>query len=270
MNLIRIASAIALLSLLTAPTMAAPPLAPTAKWNVDFGDAHCIAMRDYGTAAKPLMLAFKPSPIGDVMQLSVVRANAKNAIDQYDGMIVVDQALRVKVSVLGYPAATGPNRIDSINLPLSDFAPLRTAKFLDVRSSGEIDVSFALSDMAPVTRALDRCVAGLRSLWNIADAAGRIRQGPRPLKPLTAYFKTEDYPTVAVLGNVSGKVEMMTLVDEGGKVQSCMVIATSGYASLDAQSCAIITTRAKFAPALGLDGKPAKSGTMNRIRWVMP
>jgi protein TonB len=60
----------------------------------------------------------------------------------------------------------------------------------------------------------------------------------------------------------------MTLIDTDGKVASCMVIGSSGVASLDAQSCAIVTSRARFRPALGLDGKPARSGKIQRIRWL--
>ena len=63
---------------------------------------------------------------------------------------------------------------------------------------------------------------------------------------------------------------MMLLIDEAGKLANCMVVGTSGYASLDAQSCAVLKERAKFVPALGIDGKPTKSGILQRIRWQMP
>lgn len=264
-----LASAVALISVLATPARAAEPLQPTSKWNVDFGDAHCVAMRSYGTPDKPLTLAFKPSPIGDVMQLALVRESTKVNTDEYPGSLAISGAPAMKVSVLAHSIKRGKNRVNSINLPLATYAPVRTATELRLRSSDGVDATFALSDMAAVARALDRCVAGLRKAWNIADAAKDIGPPVTPKKPLPSYFSTDDYPTVAVQGRVSGTVSLVMLIDEAGKVKSCMVTETSGYASLDAQSCAIITRRATFNPAI-LDGKPVKTGTTSRIKWMMP
>ncbi|MCY7281042.1 MAG: energy transducer TonB [Sphingomonas bacterium] len=269
MSIMRIVSAVALLTVLaTAPARAAEPLQPTAKWNVDFGDAHCIAMRSYGPPDRPITLALKPSPIGDVMQLSVLRVNASKIVDQYEGALTIDRQPPVKVSMLGYAAAAGKTRVSMINLPLATYQPIRSASSLRVQSSG-VDATFALSQMEPVARALDNCVAGLRKAWNITDAAKDIGPSANPKKPLVSYFDGTDYPAVAARGEATGTVALVMLVDEAGKIASCMVTQSSGYASLDAQSCAILTARAKFDPVV-VDGKPVKSGRTYRIRWALP
>ncbi len=265
-----IASAAVLLAFLgAAPARAAEPMQPSGKWNVDFGDAHCIAMRTYGSPAKPIRLAFKPSPIGDVMQVSVVRVADRKQVDQFDGMLTVDRAPPVKVSILGYGAKSGKTRINTMNLPLSTYQAIRRASSLRVRSSGEVDVAFALSQMEPVARALDLCVTGLRKDWHIGDAS-EARQTAQPKRSLVSYFHSEDYPDVALTENATGTVEMVMLIDETGKIASCVVTGTSGYASLDAQSCGVITERATFNPGRGPDGKPIKSGATYRIAWKIP
>ena len=265
----RIFGSVALLCVLgTVPVHAAKPLQPTGKWNVDFGNAHCIAMRDYGTAAAPLLLALKPAPVGDVMQLSLIRSDRSKAINQYAGSLTVGRASR-RISVLGYPAKSGKSRINAINLSVADYQPVRTASVIRVRAAGEVDESFALSNMEPVARTLDRCVEGLRKAWNIGGAATQISREASPLKPLTSLFTTDDYPHVALRASADGTVEMMTLIEADGTVASCMVIGSSGVASLDAQTCAIVSTRGKYSPALGLDGKPARSGLINRIKWKL-
>lgn len=86
---------------------------------------------------------------------------------------------------------------------------------------------------------------------------------------MSTLFGSDDYPRVAWLADAGGTVALTLLIDEGGKVASCMVIQPSGLASLDAQSCAIIMVRAKFDPALGVDGRPTKSGITTRIKWMM-
>lgn len=60
------------------------------------------------------------------------------------------------------------------------------------------------------------------------------------------------------------------LIDEKGKVADCTVTQTSGLAALDSQTCFIITSRAKFVPAVGADGNPAKHSMSPRIQWKMP
>ena len=66
-----------------------------------------------------------------------------------------------------------------------------------------------------------------------------------------------------------GAVSLALLIDEQGKVADCTVTQTSGVAALDAQSCAIIKERGKFSPAIGHDGKPAKSSWLQRINWAL-
>ena len=269
MNSKSITGGIMLLAILaTTPARAAGPLQPTGKWNVDFGNAHCIALRNYGTSDTPLILALKPAPIGDIMQVSVLRKGGLKEVGQYDGSMFIDRLPATKVSILGY--ASGKSRVNAINMPVAAFEPVRNAASLRILSSGEVDQSFVLSDMAPVSRALDRCIAGLRKAWNIAGADTALRNPAKAVTPLPKLFSADDYPAVALRAEAGGTAGLVMLIDEAGKVESCMVSQTSGYASLDAQSCAIVTRRGRFEPAIGIDGKPAKSGNLFRIRWQMP
>jgi hypothetical protein len=269
MKMMPVTSAAAVLALLcTTPARGAEPLQPIGKWNVDFGDAHCIALRSYGSPDKPITLAFKPSPIGDVMQVSVLREAGDKQVDQFDGTLTLDQAPPVKVSILGYGSKSGKSRISVMNLPLSTYQAIRGASSLGLRSWGEVDVAFALSQMEPVARALDRCVTALRKDWNIGDAS-EASQAARPKRRLGSYFHSEDYPRIALQENATGTVEMVMLIEETGKIASCIVTGTSGYASLDAQSCGVITARATFIPGVGPDGKAIRSGATYRIAWKM-
>jgi TonB family protein len=265
----RLPALLALASLaLPAPAATAPPRKPTSPWKVDFGDAHCIAMRDYGSAASPLQLAFKPSLIGAVMQVSIIRPGDKVVTNQSRGSVTIDGAAPAKASVLGYSSKATQSRVSSINLSLDAFRPMRTAKAVRIESPGEIDETFALANLEGVARTLDECVADLRKVWNIENATGLIKQHARQQKTPASLFRMSDYPAVALRGDDSGMVALVILIDEAGKVASCQVTATSGAASLDAQSCAVMGARARFDPALGADGKPVKSGTVTRIRWI--
>lgn len=270
MKFIHIISGAALLAILgTAPTRAAEPMRPTGKWNVDFGDAHCTATRTYGSPDKPITLAFKSAPIGDVMQLTVVRSARVSEMNQYAGTMTVDRSAPVAVSFLGYPSNDGKLRISSLKLTPVAFAPVRTATTVRLRASSEIDAAFALLQMDAVSRTLDRCVLDLRQVWHVGEHAATLKQAAVDLQPLQKLFSSDDYPRVALHNDGTGTVQAMLLISEAGRIASCMVTETSGHASLDAQTCVILSRRARFKPAIGPDGKPAKSATTARIRWKM-
>ena len=158
-----------------------------------------------------------------------------------------------------------------INLPLESFSAMRGSNTLTIAGTGVASRSFALQGMVPVMKAMDTCLADLQQVWNVGEVAqARLKEGPKPTKPLTELFHSNDYPAEAMRSKQTGRVAFALLIDETGKIADCTVIATSGVATLDAQSCAIIERRAAFRPALGVDGKPAKSATVQRIRWQLP
>jgi protein TonB len=84
---------------------------------------------------------------------------------------------------------------------------------------------------------------------------------------LRRFFSSDDYPWMALIKDQEGQVQFSILIDEKGRVADCSVIEPSGVAVLDAQSCAILTERASFTPAIGTDGKPARDSYISRIVW---
>jgi protein TonB len=97
-----------------------------------------------------------------------------------------------------------------------------------------------------------------------------LQKGPTPVKPLVSLFSTDDYPSDAVFKRQSGYAHVVVMVDEKGQIVDCTLIATSGIAVLDAQTCIILRKRGKFTPAIGADGKPTKGIFHQRVNWEMP
>jgi len=265
------AAALALFASLSSPAAAAPPLAPTANWVVDFAPSQCTAARSYGTKDKPLALVLKPAVLGDVMTLAIIRDGAHSDVSQHNASITLDQGPPIPVSMLAFSPKGQKRRVEMINLSLASFAAVRQSGSLSIAGHGVARRNFLLSEMGALAKAMDTCLADLKQVWNVADdAQAGLKQGPRSTRPLTAYFDSDDYPQVALRSDQSGLVAFALLIDEVGKIADCTVIQTSGVATLDAQSCAIINERAAFVPAVGVDGKPAKSAIVQRIRWALP
>ncbi len=264
-------TSLALLALPASALASATPRAPARGWNVDFSAAQCVATRDYGTSREPVQLILKAPAFGDVVQVAIARKSNLTGPNQTEANVSVDGGSPFRVSMLAFtPRGTG-YRIYSMNFPSSQFALVRQAHELSVRSDG-VDERFALSDMAPLWKIVEDCVADLRRVFNVTDFANAESS---PLKAraranLASLFSDDDYPAVAQERSQGGKVKFALLVGEDGRVADCTVIGTSGVATLDAQACALLRVRARFQPAVGADGRPAKDAVMGVITWRIP
>ena len=243
------------------------PREPVGKWVVDYDLAQCVASRNYGTTSKPLWLVLKAPPVGNVMQVALLQQSKAPAGYKDEARIVLDDERTVKVSVLAYRPEGAKLRTYLMNLPVADFQPARSAKRLSVRFSG-VREDFALTNMEPLLKTMDDCVADLRGFWNVSDsdALGSTHK-ERASADLSKLFDSSDYPQAAARIGAEGSVRVAMLIDETGRLSDCSVTETSGVALLDAQACALIKKRAKFRSAVGADGKPAKDALLQRIVW---
>lgn len=247
---------------------AAEPRQPTGRWVVNFDDAQCIASREYGTDLDPLLLVLKAPPRGNVIQVGVIRSGKAGEAEQIDAQVTIDQRPPLRTSMLVFTAKQQRQRVYWINLPVQDFAPARAAKSIAIRGERQLDERFAISAMEPLMKVMDECVADLRRVWNIGEPDERATNLKQPVSgDLRGILRPQDYPAVAIDRKQGGTVTLALLIDEIGKVADCSVVGTSGVASLDAQSCALVKERAKFQPAIGIDGKPAKDSFLQRITW---
>jgi TonB family protein len=265
----RLREIILLTLFVAAPAVAAEPAprAPSGPWTVSFADAQCVAMRNYGTAEDPVHLTLKAPPLGDVMQLAVMKRAPNVRPAQVAATVQADQHPPLRTNLLTFTSGESGLRVYLLNMASADFTRVRDARTLSVRSSG-LNETFTLSNVAPMMRAMERCVTDLRRVWNVVEPTGEQSRNPRrPSANLASLFRPEDYPHDAAVRERQGRVGLVVLVDEAGQVADCTVIATSGVAALDAQSCAVMKARARYEPARDSDGRPAKDAVIARISW---
>ena len=58
-------------------------------------------------------------------------------------------------------------------------------------------------------------------------------------------------------------MQFLVLVDQTGSVAGCDVATTSGNPLLDGMGCQVIRKRARFMPALDLNGKPVRDSILS-------
>ena len=85
---------------------------------------------------------------------------------------------------------------------------------------------------------------------------------------LRTLFTADDYPFEAERNGEQGTVQVKLNVDAAGRVNGCTVVRSSGHASLDNATCAILQGRARFLPARDSNSQPVPSEvTSPPITW---
>jgi TonB family protein len=252
------------ISLVGTPAAAAPRQ-PTGPWHVEYDTAQCVAMRDYGTDAKPLEFVLKPSPRGGVMRILVLRKGSAD-VEQAPATLRFGER-RLNTNLLQYSDEKNRVRVIAINVPMMELkAQLGTPSISIVGAS--LAETFVMTNLPALVAELDKCLLDLQKYWNVDEPyAAQIASSVKTTPPLKALFSPEDYPAIALNHNQQGSVTMTFLVDEKGAVADCSVDDSSGVPALDTMSCYVVKNRAKFEPARGSDGKPIRSAYTETVVW---
>jgi protein TonB len=95
-------------------------------------------------------------------------------------------------------------------------------------------------------------------------------RSPRPVGNTGGWATTNDYPTIGLQREYEGSTRYRLSIDTAGKVSSCTVTTSSGHAELDATTCAVLTRRAKFAPATDETGAKVPGNYSGTVTWRLP
>ncbi len=84
------------------------------------------------------------------------------------------------------------------------------------------------------------------------------------------WASSDDYPSRSLREENEGVTRFSVQIGTNGRVTSCSVTGSSGHADLDSATCKLVTSRAKFTPALGKDGSPTTGSYSSSVRWQIP
>jgi protein TonB len=95
-----------------------------------------------------------------------------------------------------------------------------------------------------------------------------------PAPPPTAWpfsrFTADDYPAAALRAQEQGRVVYRITIGTEGRVSGCEVRISSGSAALDAATCRIVRSRARFTPARDSEGRPVPDRRDGNVLWRLP
>lgn len=96
---------------------------------------------------------------------------------------------------------------------------------------------------------------------------------PRTVQPaaaranLASLVSDSDYPASALRNEEQGTTGFRLTVGPDGRVQNCVVTSSSGSSALDAATCRIMRSRARFTPARNNLGENVVDTVNSRIQW---
>lgn len=93
---------------------------------------------------------------------------------------------------------------------------------------------------------------------------------PRASRQGESWFSYKDYPKAARKAKMHGRIRYALHLSDQGCPTKCEIVSTSGYPLLDIETCKLLMRRARYSPALDVDGKPIASVVSLAITWVLP
>jgi protein TonB len=93
-------------------------------------------------------------------------------------------------------------------------------------------------------------------------------QSARAKGDVRSLITADDYPTSSIRNGETGSVRAQLAIGLDGRVTGCSILDSSGSAALDAATCRVLKSRARFTPARNGDGATVTdSYTTPRITW---
>jgi protein TonB len=93
---------------------------------------------------------------------------------------------------------------------------------------------------------------------------------PQQARLRAGFISDDDYPAAALRIEAEGRVTMRFLIGTSGRVMRCDIVESSGNADLDNVSCALVTRRFVYFPAIGSNRRVTTEWRTQRILWRLP
>src|SRR5438477_7428618 len=144
-----VCAGLALLSMVPSTLKASPgePLQALGPWDLDYGETHCIAMRDYGKSDRPVTLAIIPAPNGETYELLIGRKHsAPLDAEELEGSVDFGSG-PIKAWLLHYSNKNQKLDLYRYRIGAAEMSQARTAKTVTLHLKGSPDTSFELAVM---------------------------------------------------------------------------------------------------------------------------
>jgi len=274
----RIGAFVPLLALLqmqavSAQQAASPaPAAPgKAAWQVDWSNDHCVLTRIAGGANLP----------GFAVRL-IPGASRPDLVAFMNPATTKLVDMKAGKATLELQPAAFKSDVDVAPLPSSEakffmlaFAGLDSSFLEKFPKADHLSFSVGTETVSIPMRSADKAMEAFRKC--VDDTLVELGFDPKQLATLRdwpqgdwqALVTAQNYPQSAMRARKSGTVTFRATVDAEGRVSKCTVLQGSGTKELDEQTCTLLTSKARFKPAVAADGSKVAAPLVAAMIWQL-
>lgn len=255
---------------LAAAAAVATPLAPTSKWNVDYGETACLLGRLYGTGKDETLVAFRMMPLGSSLDL-LIHTKRGSTFRVGQAHIAIDGGDTDDSRYESFPTTKSASYMTRMPVDSALFAALPGDAVLRVQPDKTPGWAFAMPNARKAFEALAKCNDATLKRWGL-DPAERehIAVPPQSKHGEEAWIGPNDYPPSALQAGAQGTTVILWAIGTDGRASDCRTVVTSGDGDMDKAACHAILQRGRYTPALDAAGKPMISHRTRKVNWILP
>ncbi|NCP11402.1 MAG: hypothetical protein GW859_05520 [Sphingomonadales bacterium] len=253
-------------------------------WVVDYDPDNCTLLRRFGADDDAIIAQFIRYAPGSSFELRLigkpVKLRRERAVHIGFGEPVEYREVRPTLGQVGEDATPllfmGNFHLDPDDSNDDDDtsdratpAPVPQAEFdsLTLRIDKGRKFKLVTGAMGEPLAALDKCVGNLMESWGISQVEiARVATPPKPSNT-GKWLTTSDYPRKPLYKGIGSRVNIALIVGADGTVEKCRVQSLTDDREFGKVTCDLISARAKFEPALDVDGIPVRSLYTSLVRW---
>ena len=276
------------------------PLQPSSSWNLNYAEKNCRLMRTFGEGDDKVVFAIEQALPGDHFSVIVAGRPLRSVYlkptpedvqiqfgpfeDASDATAVEGDLGEFKPAAIISMAKLGTLPFETEDRPDGYVAPgpfdIIGRTFPNDRAAQNEGfrierrrraVTLATGPMEKPVAALQKCMEDLVSTWGIDVAAHReLSRRVEPTNDPGNWIRSTDYPVSELWKGGQAIIKFRLTVNEKGLPVDCDVSGLTDSAEFAEISCDRLKKRARFEPALDVDGKPIASVYLGTVRFQMP
>lgn len=250
---------------------ASPQPAASASWEVNWGEQHCMLIRNGGGGrGKALVLRGVPgSGPTDLITIDPSPPRDPSSTRRELSIVLRPSGQRLDGRIIRAGRVPSGNTVIEMNGgdELLDWFAESTAIEVAVGDRTYFQMSYPSPTGA--LAALRQCEDDALIGWGI-DPALVTGVRTRARSTNRNMILGGDYPEEAIRAHQEGVTLARLIINTDGRVENCAIVTSSGAAALDERTCALAQSRGRFRPAAGVDGQPMRSVWVLRVIWMLP
>ncbi|MDG2533924.1 energy transducer TonB [Sphingomonas sp. HITSZ_GF] len=249
----------------------------SSQWVVNFDANSCDVAAEFGTPEDPMFLQLTRYAPGDVTGITVLSNRLKTSQVWFEASFdfglgepatpggVVGITQRKLPGILSY-STRFDNWHGKGDAPEITPAQEATITGVVVRAPGKKPFRLEFGPLDRPMKVMRQCLDDLIQSWGYDPAVIKgLSRRPSPAGMPQRWVTDDDFPSGALGHN--GFLRFRLDVDAQGAVAGCHILDRTDPDDFSKATCALLTKRARFKPALDKDGKPIRAYYLGSFSW---